>query len=92
MRHPRMEQYKHGEFLNPLPNGRFSADFFGFCLVGKLGNPETVDTRVEEAGGLPQVLEVSHEQCTDLVLTIGALQDNFDVGTPRIVEMLRDEA
>lgn len=92
MAHPRVSQYKHGDFLNDCGKGNFSADFFGFALVGKFGDPQKAfEAYRQKDATLAQLLEIplteaEEENC---IMVIGNQQDSLDYGTRTIVSRFR---
>lgn len=83
--HPRTEQYKHGESLNPLSGGRYSANIIGFVLMGKFGDPRTAYQQLQQVEGRYwELLGLTQEQAEPLDY-FGACQDCDDVGTETII-------
>lgn len=92
MKNPNVESFKHGGFLADLGGGRYTADFFGFAAVGHLGDPakalELFRKPSEESA--QALFGISEGRLIEWIFVIGSLQDGMDVGTPAIIERLRE--
>ena len=90
-KHPRVDEYVHGNsFLNPHRNNRFTADFFGFALVGKFGEPETALAELEKSGGnLAAIFNIEPKIMKEIISCIEEDQEFFRVGTLTVVEQIR---
>jgi hypothetical protein len=92
-KHPHVSQYKHGAFLNDLGNGEFTADFFGFALVGKFGEPRAALEQLSAASDdvmFAALFDVDFDRIQDIVVFIGSLQDYYNIGTQAIIAKIHN--
>lgn len=94
MTHPSVSQYKHGDFLNDQGDGTFTADFFGFALVGQFGDPAVAFEQLRACDGeltrLAALFQVEQDKIQGIMVLVGGEQDFFNVGTKTIISMIRN--